>query len=528
MKRAAAVLAALALAGAAAFCGRAPKPPAKDTLFRHLGGDPSTLDPTTTGEELGMRVEEMIFRPLVGLDKNRRFVKSLATSWAVSSDGLVYDFRLDPKARWEDGSPVTSADVAFTIERVRNPKVPAVAWRWGFEDVAAVETPDASTVIVRFQKPYAERLLAFTIPIVSAAAYAQPSQADRHPAGTGPYRLASWIPNQKIELERRADADAAAYPFRRIVFRVIPDSSVRFRAGTLGELDEFVVTRDQVAAAQSSADFAARNRLLKVPQFLVVLVVWNCRNPFLSDVRVRRALALSWPREEAARRLYSPEGAKRISGPYPPGAPENAPEVAPVRSDPAAAARLLDEAGVKMGDDGFRRRGGRRFTFELLSTSAYSIYRSLEEILREAYAKLGIELVVRSPDWAAYAQRLATGEFDAVILGNTFLPPNLDPYSNYHSSQTPPNGSNYGFYRNAQADRAMEAARREMDAGRRLELYRQVHRLLAADPPADFLWDADQYWGVSKSLADVELSPLGLFHFAPGPLGWKPTVPPKE
>ena len=74
----------------------------------------------------------------------------------------------------------------------------------------------------------------------------------------------------------------------------------------------------------------------------------------------------------------------------------------------------------------------------------------------------------------------------------------------------------------------MEAARREMDAGRRLELYRQVHRLLAADPPADFLWGADQYWGVSKSLADVEVSPLGLFHFVPGPLGWKPTFPPKK
>ena len=527
MKRAALALAALAAACAAVTCVRAPKPPVRDALYRHLGGDPRTLDPTTTSEELGMRVEELIFRPLVGLDKNRRFVRSLATSWAVSSDGLVYDFRLDPKARWEDGSPVTSADVAYTIERVRDPRVPAVGWRWGFEDVAAVETPDSSTVIVRFQKPYAERLLAFTIPIVSAAAYAQLSQADRHPAGSGPYRLASWIANQGIELERRADADAAAYPFRRIVFRVIPDSSVRFRAGTRGELDEFVVTRDQVAAAQRSTDFVAHDRLFKVPQFLVVLVVWNCRHPFLADARVRRALALSWPREEAARRLYPPEGAKLISGPYPPGAPENAADVAPVRSDPAAAARLLDEVGVKMGPDGFRRRGGRRFTFELLSTSAYPIYRSLEEILREACAKVGIELVVRSLDWAAYTQRLAAGEFDAAIMGNIFLPPNLDPYSSYHSSQAPPNGSNYGFYRNAQADRAMEAARREMDAGRRLELYRQIHRLLAADPPADFLWDADQYWGVSKSLAGVEVSPLGLFHFLPGPLGWKPFFPSK-
>ena len=133
---------------AAASCARreAVSAPAKDTLYRHLDGDPPTLDPTTTNEDFGLRVEDLLFRPLVGIDKERRIVPALALSWAVSSDGLAYDFRLDPKARWEDGSPVTSADVAFTIERVRDPKVPAVTWRWGFDDLAAVETPDPAKI----------------------------------------------------------------------------------------------------------------------------------------------------------------------------------------------------------------------------------------------------------------------------------------------------------------------------------------------------------------------------------------------
>ncbi len=130
-----------------------------------------------------MRVEELIFRPLIGLDSQRRFVPSLALSWAVSSDGLVYDLRLDPKARWEDGSPVTSKDVVYTIERVRDPKVPSTTWRWGFEDVVSIETPDALTAIVRYRGPYAGRLYAFTLPVVSAAAYARPSEIDRKPVG---------------------------------------------------------------------------------------------------------------------------------------------------------------------------------------------------------------------------------------------------------------------------------------------------------------------------------------------------------
>ncbi len=522
MKRLALVLAVLCAASACAR--KAPKPAARDTLYRHLGGDPVTLDPTTTNEELAVRVEDLIFRPLIGLDKERHFVPALALSWAASSDGLVYDFRLDPKARWEDGSPVTSNDVVATIERVRNPKVPAENWRRFFEDVVSVETPDALTAIVRFRQPYAERLLAFTMPIVSAAAYARPSEVDRKPVGTGPYRLESWVPNQAITLRRREDVSASDYPFAKVVFRIIPDNAVRFQAGARGDLDEFYVTRDQVPAAERSPEFRSRNRVVKAPVFLAAMVVWNCRNPILADPRVRRALAMAWPRAEIARRLYPPDGASLVSGPYPPGVPETAPDVKPPAYDPQAAGRLLDEAGLKMGTDGFRRHRGRRVSLEFLYTTGYPIYRDLAEIFSSAWAKVGVELVPRPLDWAAYSQRFGAGEFDAAPTANTFLPPDIDPYPYYHSSQAPPNGQNNGFYRNPEADRVMEAARREMDDGKRLELYRRVHRLLAADPPADFLWGADQYWGISRRLEGVEVSPLGLFHFLPGPLGWRPAA----
>src|SRR6476469_8181295 len=114
MKRTLAAVGLLAAVLSAGCVRKASAPRAiNDILTRHLDGDPHTLDPIITTEEFGLRVEEMIFRGLVGLDHTRRFVPDLASSWAVSSDGLVYDFRLDPKARWEDGTPVTSEDVAF-------------------------------------------------------------------------------------------------------------------------------------------------------------------------------------------------------------------------------------------------------------------------------------------------------------------------------------------------------------------------------------------------------------------------------
>ncbi len=502
-------------------CARRETTPLRDTLYRHLDGDPPTLDPTTTPDEIGVRVEELIFQSLVGLDRQRRFVPALARSWTISPDGLSYEFRLDPAARWQDGSPVTSADAAFTIDRVRDPKVPAVNWKWGFEDVAAVETPDESTLIVRFTRPYSERLFAFMIPILSRAAFPRTASPDRQPFGSGPYRLESWEPKQKLTLLRREGVSAETFPFRRVVFRIIPDGTVRFQAGARGDLDEFRISRDQRPAAERSADFSARNRILKAPQFSVVLLVWSLRNPVLADARVRRALALSWPRAQVARQLYPPDGARLISGPYPAGAPENAADVSVPGHDPAAAARLLDEAGLARGTDGFRRRKGRRVSLEILYPGA-PMYANIAQILQESYGKVGIELVLRQVDWASYSERFTAGEFDLSPMNIEFLPPNLDPYPFYHSSQAPPRGQNSGFYRNAAADAAMEAARRELDVSRRLELYREIHRILAADPPADFFFSADQYWGISKAIEGVETSPSGLFHFLPGPLGWRP------
>ncbi|HEY7575145.1 MAG TPA: ABC transporter substrate-binding protein [Thermoanaerobaculia bacterium] len=524
MKRLAWWLAALAALWPVSCARREAPPVASATISRHLLGEPASLDPTVTNEEIGLRVEQMLFRPLVGIDRERSEIPALAKSWTVSHDGTTYEFVLDPDARWEDSTPVTAEDVAFTIDRIRDPKVPAANWKWGFEDLTAVETPDPHRVIVRFQRPYAERLLAFNLPIVSQAAFRRGGDADRQPFASAPYRLESWETGQRLTLVRRDDQPAEKFPYRRIVFHVIPDGAVAFRAGSRGELDEFLVSRDRVPEAQRSPEFGAHNRLMEVPQLLAVSVVWSIRNPVLADARVRRALAHSWPRAEVAKRLYPPDGARLISGPYPAGARENDPSVLPPAYDRAESARLLDEAGITAGKDGPRRQKGKKVSLQTIYLAGPPMYANIVEILRQSYAAVGIELVPRPLDWAALSQRFAAGEFDLFLTANTFLPPNLDPYPFYHSSQTPPAGQNYGFYKNAEADRAMEALRREMDLEKRLEGYHLVHRLLAADPPADFFWTAGQYWAISKRIDGVEVSPMGLFHFLPGPFGWRPAA----
>jgi peptide/nickel transport system substrate-binding protein len=526
MKRLSRILAVLGVVAALSCERPAPSASTKTTLVRCLSGDPAGLDPTISTEESGLLVDEMILRPLVGIDAKRTPVPALAKSWTVSPDGLTYEFHLDSKFTWETGEPVTSDDVRFTIERVHDPKIAAQTWHAYYEDLASVETPDPRSVRVRFTKPYAERMYAFNLPIVSAAAFAKakdPSEMIRKPVGSGPYRLDAWETNVKLKLVRReGNANADAH-YDEVVFRVIPVSATKYQAGLRGELDEFKLSRDQRKAAAATREFVARFNILKVPQFLEAILLWNPRGPVLADPRVRIALAHAWDRENMAKRLYPPEGAALATGPYPAGQPENDPALSPPKFDPAESIRLLEEAGWKPGPGGSRRKAGKKASIEMIYPEGQAVYPTIGEILRLAYEKVGVELVLRPLEWAAFAERANKGEFDVQFEGLTFFPPNLDPYLYFHSSQWPPNGQNGGFYKNAEADRVMEAARYELDPAKRLEVRRQVARILVADPPADFLFSSDQYWAVSKTIENVEISPYyGLFHFLPGPLGWRP------
>ena len=152
-----------------------------------------------------------------------------------------------------------------------------------------------------------------------------------------------------------------------------------------------------------------------------------------------------------------------------------------------------------------------------------SIYRNLAEILREAYSKVGVELVLRPLDWAAYSQRFGAGSTTLAPYGNTPLPPKIDPKASYHSSQIPPNGQNTGYYKNPEADRLMEAAAAEMDES-------QAHssstaRCTASSPRTlrRTFWDAEPVLGdlqAARRRRDVvhrSLSlPPGSARLAPG------------
>ncbi|HEX9688770.1 MAG TPA: ABC transporter substrate-binding protein [Thermoanaerobaculia bacterium] len=496
----------------------------RDLLQAHLDAEPATLDPILATDVPAFVVQDLLFTPLVALDRNLAAVPGLARSWTVSSDSRTFVFELDPTATFDDGAPVTARDVRFTIERIRDPNVPAVARKADFEDLESVEAVSDRVVRVRFSRPYSERLIAFHLPILPEHVFARGDAAarayGRRPVGNGSFRFVRWEPARAIVVERRRDAAGRGAILARVVFRILSDPGTWVNAALRGELDEFRVPAQVVERFDRDRRLASRFRLVQVPRLAETTIVWNCRHAFLGDVRARQALARAIPRARIIASLYHGR-AREISGPYPADVIENAPDVRPLPYSPQRAAALLWKAGWRPNGAAALEKDGRRASFDLLIPAGQNASLQIAQILRGEFERLGIAMGIRALDWPALSARLDAGEFDACLSETVFFPPNLDPYVAFHSSQAPPRGQNTGFYANPAVDRLLESARAASDRERRIALYREIHRRLAHDQPNAFLFTIDSLWAVHRDLRGVETSPLGLSLFHPGRRAWR-------
>jgi len=506
----------------------APAPPER-TLTRRLFGEPGTLNAVLQTDVPEQLVLAYVSRNLFDFDSSLRLVPGLAERIDASPDGLAYTITLRSDAVWEDGTPVTPADAVFTIRKVADPATPSPLFKPLFEDLASAEEVSDRAFRVEFRKPYAYRTMSFVLPLLPVRRFAgvpfDKAPDNRKPFANGPYRVASWKPQESILLERNPRAWGARAFFDRILFRILPENDVAYRALVAGSLDETLLDASLKDRAAGDAAFSACCRVIEFYDLDYSYIALDTRLPFFSDARVRRALTMLLDREGIASHLYR-GSARVISGPWAPESPADDPAVTPLPFDPAAAKRLLDEAGWRdTNGNGIRDRGGREFDFELLVSSGNTIGREIDETFAAELSRAGIRARVRTLEWASFVERLDSGSFEAASLASSAPDPNPDPYAYWHSSQWPPRGLNSGYYRNAEADRLMDAAREERDEAKRIAIYHRLHRIFRDDAPAIFVANATKKYGLRRRLEGVATSPLGLFAIWPGPLDWRAAAP---
>lgn len=400
----------------------------------------------------------------------------------------IIRFTLRDGVRWHDGAPFTSADVAFTCKAILNEKVSSPR-RSDFELVESVETPDPQTVVVRYKKPFSPALLSWMGAILPEHILGKldpskwPEVYNRKPIGTGPFKFGSWKTNEFIRLVKNPDYFLGSPWLDSVVFRVLPDPLTLQLAFQTKQVDFWNVDPWAVKSFEKDPLFD----LFSAPGQAYNYIGWNLRRPMFQDLRVRQALAQAVNVPQMIKYIIYGRGAQS-TGIFPPQMWFFDSSVKPLPFDPAAARKLLDSAGWKVGPDGIRVKDGKRFSFTLLANNGNEVRRDIATLVQDDLKQVGIEVKVEIYEWAVLLKRFVSkGEFDAIVLG-WGLGYDFDQYGIWHSSQTHPEELNFIGYSNPEVDHLLTDLRQEYARPEIISLAAKLQQAIYADQPYLFLF----------------------------------------
>ncbi|HET9480513.1 MAG TPA: ABC transporter substrate-binding protein, partial [Candidatus Polarisedimenticolia bacterium] len=339
--------------------------------------EPSTLDCLRVNERAGRQICRLVADSLIDFDAHFRFVPRLAESFDVSPDGLAVTFRLRDGVQWHDGRPFTARDVLDTVDRIRHLDPDGQRYRDLFGPMDSVTLADDRTIRANYSEPFAGALVGWreTFIVPSQAGSATPRAPgapapENAPVGTGPFRFVSWEPQRQIILEANGGYFGGRPRIDRYIHRVVPNSEALRQALETGAVDVAGLTSSWMAGGRAQGDDGLPFRVHVFPTTYMQMVFWNIDAPgrLFADARVRTALTMLLDREGYAERvhhgIYRP--ATTLIDPAIWGGD---PALEPLPYDPAAAASLLDEAGVIDRDgDGVRETASWPMSFTLIYT----------------------------------------------------------------------------------------------------------------------------------------------------------------
>src|SRR6266852_3677211 len=224
------LLASLLLLFAGCSRNRAVEPDAISFLIETM---PANLDPRIGTDAQSQHIDSLLFSGLLDRDAQMNLRGDLAESWE-SPDPLTYVFHLRRGVRFHNGRALTSADVKSTFDSILSGAIKTPK-RGAFRTLAAVETPDAATVVFRLREPFASFLWNLTRPSVGIVPADAAADFAQHPIGTGPFRFLRARQDEEVVLERNADYFRRVPSIERVRFRIVPDATVRaleLRKGT--------------------------------------------------------------------------------------------------------------------------------------------------------------------------------------------------------------------------------------------------------------------------------------------------------
>ena len=474
--------------------------------------EPRNLNPAIVASNGVFYIASKIIEPLAeaSFDGPDGLAPRLATSWEGSDDGLSVTFKLREGVTWHDGKPFTSADVAFSAMEVW--KSLQNIGRTVLANLESVETPDDLTAVFKFSKPTPLQLIRNALPVVSSVLPKHlyegtdiaNNPANNEPVGTGPFVFAEHKAGEYYRLTRNENYWGEGEPkLDEVIFRVLPDRAGAAAALEAGEIQLAAFSQVPLSdldriSANSELEVVTKGYEALTYQLIVEI---NHRNEILANLKVRQAIAHAIDKKFVVDTVFLGYAAE-ATGPVPKNAPEfYEPDVEKYPFDVEKAKSLLDEAGYPEKD------GGSRFSLRLLPAPFFSETRAMGDYLKQALAAIGVEAELVSNDAPGHLNAVYKDHnFDLSIGAAVFRGDPAISTTNLVQSGIPDGTffSNQGGYANPEIDKIIEEALVTIDTQKRIGLYDEFQKLVAADLPLINVAD----WGFT-SVVSVDVLNVG-------------------
>lgn len=469
----------------------------------------SNANPIYAASSVDNSVENLVFAGLFTFDGNNKLVGELANSWTVDARGLNYTVTLRDNLTWHDGKPLTSADVVFTYDMIKNPDTKSpLASSWQGINVVA-KGPNQ---------------VVFTLPnILSAFPYSMingilpkhllngvpPSQLrsvtfnTQSPVGSGPFKweAVEVIGTNPEEREQRIalvpfDGYAKGRPkIDKFIIRTFPDEAHLAEALEKREIDSAAGLTTVPEKLQDDTSIKQYNIALTSQ---VYVFFKTSAEPF-SNQNVRKALSYGLDPKAIVENLNRPVSV--ASGPLLEGQVGYSSKITQNVNDQKQAAQLLDKAGWVLNDDGIREKKGRPLSFTLV-TQENSTFNAVAQLLKQQWQKIGVSVEVIPQKDSDLQTSLTAHNYEALLYG-TANGPDPDVFAYWHSSQADlrsPNSLNFSEYVSEKADRSLEGGRTRDEAEVRDVKYKPFLEAWRDDAPAVALYQPRYLYLVREPL----------------------------
>jgi peptide/nickel transport system substrate-binding protein len=466
--------------------------PAAQVLRVALQSDGKTLDPHVATDAGSIHMIENMYNSLMEYTATYgEVIPGLAEGYTISDDQLTYTFKLRAGVKFHNSEKeMTSEDVKYSIERIIEQNVRASQ----FSMIDTMETPDAQTIVFKLKQPMAPFLTSLGAPMNAVvnkdAVEANGGSLDNVDAGTGPFQLVEWKKDQELVLEKNPNYFEAGLPYLdQLILKPIPDETARTTAIRNGEIDLILETSAKENELLANADGVT---LKSVPGTFWEYIGLNTKDPILSDVKVRQAIAHAVDRNQINQMVKFGKATVLEGGNITPIHWANADLHTYASRDVAKAKALLAEAGKPS------------INLVLKVGSAFDYQVQAAQIVKQQLAEVGIKVTVDAQESGVFFDALGKGEFQMTIVGwQGFVDPDEFVYNLFHTGEA----WNQQGYSNAQVDALLEQGRTTTGDEARKAIYDQIQTIIVDEAPMVFLYVNERTAAYRDNVAGFEVEP---------------------